>query len=115
VPLLRSADEARALVQAAKFPPWGRRGFGSPYSPASFGITSTEYLQQANHSLLTIVQIETKEALDTVDEIAAVDGIDALFIGPVDLGMSSSLWPIISIPPVIADSIIKVTTSASLF
>lgn len=92
VPLLRSADEARALVQAAKFPPWGRRGFGSPYSPASFGVSSTEYLQQANQALLTIVQIETKEALDTVDEIAAVEGIDALFIGPVDLGIPTLAW-----------------------
>lgn len=48
--------------------------------------TMTEYLQQANSSLLTMVQIETKEALDAVDEIAAVDGIDVLFIGPFDLG-----------------------------
>lgn len=46
----------------------------------------TEYLQQANDALLTIVQIETKEALESVDEIAAVEGIDALFIGPFDLG-----------------------------
>jgi 4-hydroxy-2-oxoheptanedioate aldolase len=48
--------------------------------------TFTEYLQQANDTLVTMVQIETKEALDAVDEIAAVDGVDVLFIGPFDLG-----------------------------
>ena len=46
----------------------------------------TDYLQQANDSLLTIVQIETKEALESIDEIAAVEGIDVLFVGPFDLG-----------------------------
>lgn len=46
----------------------------------------TEYLQQANESLLTMVQIETREALDAVEEIAAIPGIDVLFIGPFDLG-----------------------------
>lgn len=48
--------------------------------------TMTEYLQQANSSLLTIVQIETQEALDNLEEIAAVDGVDVLFVGPFDLG-----------------------------
>jgi 4-hydroxy-2-oxoheptanedioate aldolase len=48
--------------------------------------TMTEYQQHANESLLTIVQIETQEALDAVEEIAAVPGIDVLFVGPFDLG-----------------------------
>lgn len=51
--------------------------------------TMTQYLQEANDVLLTMVQIETREALEEVDEIAAVDGIDVLFIGPFDLGMLS--------------------------
>ncbi|KAM0326646.1 hypothetical protein ACHAQA_006515 [Verticillium albo-atrum] len=88
VPLLRTTQEAKDLVQAAKFPPWGRRGFGSPFAMERFSPapSMTEYLQQANGSLLTMVQIETKEALDVVDEIAAVEGIDVLFVGPFDLG-----------------------------
>lgn len=45
-----------------------------------------EYLQQANDGLLTIVQVETREALDSIEEIASVDGIDVLFVGPFDLG-----------------------------
>lgn len=47
----------------------------------------TEYLYQANDALITIIQIETKEAFDSVEDIASVDGVDALFIGPFDLGM----------------------------
>ena len=67
VPLLRTAEDATALVQSAKFPPVGQRGFGSPFSMEKFGgLSQTEYLQQANDSLLTIVQIETKEALQNV-------------------------------------------------
>ncbi|PNH42170.1 hypothetical protein VD0004_g5082 [Verticillium dahliae] len=87
VPLLRTAQEAKDLVQAAKFPPWGRRGFGSPFAMERFASapSMTEYLQQANGSLLTMVQIETQEALDAVDDIAAVEGIDVLFVGPFDL------------------------------
>lgn len=48
--------------------------------------TMTEYLQKANESLVTMVQIETQEALDVVEEIAAVPGVDVLFVGPYDLG-----------------------------
>jgi 4-hydroxy-2-oxoheptanedioate aldolase len=88
VPLLYSADDARRLVKSAKFPPLGQRGFGSPFSQARFdpNMGASEYLQQANDALLTMVQIETKEALACVDEIAAVEGVDLLFIGPFDLG-----------------------------
>ncbi|KAM5356189.1 hypothetical protein ACJ41O_002835 [Fusarium nematophilum] len=88
VPLLRTPQEARQLVQSAKFPPWGKRGFGSPIAPERFNPVPsfTDYLRQANDALLTIVQIETKEALESIDEIAAVEGIDVLFIGPFDLG-----------------------------
>jgi 4-hydroxy-2-oxoheptanedioate aldolase len=49
-------------------------------------LTTTDYLQQANDSLVTIVQIETREALENVDEIASIDGVDVLLIGPFDLG-----------------------------
>lgn len=88
VPLLKTADQAAAVVRAAKFPPLGERGFGSPFSPGVFSasLQANEYLQQANTSLLTIIQIETAEALANVDAIAAVPGVDVLFVGPFDLG-----------------------------
>jgi len=87
VPMLYSATEAIKLVQECKFPPQGRRGFGSPFAMEKFSQqTGREYLDQANEALLTIVQIETKEALEDVENIAQVPGIDVLFIGPFDLG-----------------------------
>ncbi|KAK2073537.1 hypothetical protein P8C59_007817 [Phyllachora maydis] len=86
VPLIRTVEEVKALVSWAKFPPLGRRGFGSPIAMQNFDPmpTFSEYLQQANDSLLTMVQIETREALAAVDEIAAL--VDVVFVGPFDLG-----------------------------
>lgn len=88
VPLLYSAADAEKLVKSAKFPPWGQRGFGSPFPMERFSkdLTSSQYLQQANDALLTCVQIETAEALADVEAIAATKGIDVLFVGPFDLG-----------------------------
>lgn len=86
VPLIRTVEEVRNVVANAKFPPQGKRGFGSPFSMQNFNPmpSMTEYLQQANDSLITMVQIETKEALEVVDEIAPL--VDVLFVGPFDLG-----------------------------
>jgi 4-hydroxy-2-oxoheptanedioate aldolase len=90
VPLLYTAEDAKILVQNAKFPPVGQRGYGSPFTMGPFAVrgelSGLEYLQNANESLLTIVQIETKEAFENLDDIAKVDGIDVIFIGPWDLG-----------------------------
>lgn len=86
VPLIRTVEEVKGLVGAAKFPPEGRRGFGSPFALQNFdpGLTMTDYLQQANESLLTMVQIETREALEAVEQIAPL--VDVVFVGPFDLG-----------------------------
>lgn len=88
VPLLYTAEDAKKLVISAKFPLVGQRGFGSPFPQERFhpSLKSADYLEQANETLLTMVQIETKEALENVDAIAAVVGVDLLFVGPFDLG-----------------------------
>ncbi|ORY13470.1 Pyruvate/Phosphoenolpyruvate kinase-like domain-containing protein [Clohesyomyces aquaticus] len=87
VPLIYTVSDASRLVQSAKFPPLGTRGFGSPFSPQTFTSESlTHYLLHANTSLLTIVQIETASALQSVREIAAIPGVDCLLVGPFDLG-----------------------------
>ena len=78
----------KRLISATKFPPRGTRGFGSPFPMEKFHhtLTTADYLQQSNDALVTIVQIETQEALDNVDAIAAIDGVDVLLVGPFDLG-----------------------------
>lgn len=80
VPLIYSVDDAKYLAAQSRFPPQGKRGFGSPFSMGAFDIqgnlSGLEYMQNANDNLLTMVQIETREALVAVEEIAKVDGID---------------------------------------
>ncbi|OAG34112.1 hypothetical protein AYO21_11753 [Fonsecaea monophora] len=89
VPLLYTVQDAKRLVESAKFPPRGKRGFGSPFSMGAFdnqgNLSAFEYMNTANDNLLTIAQIETKEAFECVEEIARVDGVDVLFIGLFDL------------------------------
>lgn len=84
VPLIYSAEDARKLVESAKFPPRGKRGFGSPFSMGTFDVkgdlSGLEYMQTANDSLLTIIQIETASALADVENIAKIDGIDVCVI-----------------------------------
>lgn len=84
VPLIYSAEDARTLVESAKFPPRGKRGFGSPFSMGAFdlngNLSGLEYMQNANDSLLTIIQIETASALADVENIAKIEGIDVRHI-----------------------------------
>jgi 4-hydroxy-2-oxoheptanedioate aldolase len=113
VPLIRTVDEVKGVLDAAKFPPEGRRGFGSPFAMQNFnpGLTGTGYLQQANGSLLTMVQIETREALEAVEEIAAL--VDVVFIGPFDLGNNIG-HPIIDnkMDPELDDAIARILRAA---
>lgn len=90
VPLIRSVEDAKKVVNYSKFPPTGTRGLGSPFSMEKFSheISQMQYFQEANEGIVITVQIETAEALKCVSEIAAVPGIDVLLIGPYDLGNS---------------------------
>ena len=74
-------DDARRIVSYSKYPPLGTRGFGPMYSAHSFGTIEKDYAPQADDGLLTIVQIESRSAVENVEEIAKVEGIDILFIG----------------------------------
>lgn len=88
VPMVDSAEQARAIVAATRFPPRGTRGVASATSRASgFGADRT-YLATAHDRVTVIAQIESRAALEAIAAIAAVDGIDALFIGPGDLAGS---------------------------
>ncbi|TFY77485.1 hypothetical protein EWM64_g6525, partial [Hericium alpestre] len=88
-----TAAQAANIVAESRFPPRGRRGFGSPFTNGIWGISATEYLQGANDAVLVIVQIETREAVQNLEAIASVDGVDVLFIGPYDLSISLGYEP----------------------
>jgi len=84
VPMVGTAAEARELVRALRYPPDGIRGIAGGRA-TQYGRNFEEYVANANGTILTIAQIESREGLDNAAEIAAVDGIDALFVGPADL------------------------------
>ena len=88
VPAVESVEEARLVAEASRFPPVGKRGFGmlmrDDWHPD--GVLAT--IEDVNREVLTIVQIETASGLDAVDGIAAVEGIDVLWIGHFDLSAS---------------------------
>lgn len=90
VPLVPDDQMARRVVEAAKFPPLGNRGFDGAGLDGDYVIDAWKpdgnFTEEANRETFVIVQIETPEAVHNVDKIAAVPGVDALFIGPGDLG-----------------------------
>ena len=88
IPGCESADEARMLVESARFPPQGKRGFGLLYPDVWEPGGLPDTLAKSNDETLLIVQIETAAGLEAVEEIAAVDGIDVLWIGQFDLTAS---------------------------
>ena len=90
VPMIQDADDARRMVDACRYPPAGRRSFGPIRVNTRDGMG---YFAKANERVAVIPMIETAEALDNVDEIAAVPGVDALFVGPFDLSIALGLPP----------------------
>ncbi|AFT71564.1 2,4-dihydroxyhept-2-ene-1,7-dioic acid aldolase, with PEP/pyruvate domain [Alloalcanivorax dieselolei B5] len=85
VPMVETADQARQLVRDMRYPPEGVRGVGSALARASRWNSVPGYLDKANHEMCLLVQIESRAGLDNLDDIAAVDGVDGVFIGPADL------------------------------
>lgn len=84
VPMIDTPEEARQLVRSLRYPPDGIRGIAGSRA-TGYGQHFEEYVNTANGSILTIAQIETEDGLNNAEEIAAIDGIDALFVGPADL------------------------------
>lgn len=88
VPMVSSADEARDAVDAVRYPPLGHRGVGSALARSARWNRIDDYLARADEHVSLVVQIETVEGVDAAAEIAAVDGIDAVLVGPSDLAAS---------------------------
>ncbi|WP_424970275.1 HpcH/HpaI aldolase family protein [Dinoroseobacter sp. S76] len=85
VPMVESAAQARQVAEAMRYPPDGVRGNGAALARASGYSLTPDYVQTANAQICTIAQIESRAAVAAIPEIAAVEGIDVLFIGPADL------------------------------
>lgn len=89
VPHCRSLEEARQWVDWVRFPPLGKRGFDGAGADACHALDDArEYLRGANDRVFLALQVEDRECLDQVDGIAALPGVDLLFVGPGDLGIS---------------------------
>jgi len=91
VPMVESAAQARALVEAMRYPPQGVRGVGSALARSSRWNQVPDYLRQADAQMCLLVQVESTTALAELDAIAAVEGVDGVFYGPADLSASMGL------------------------
>ncbi|HIG17555.1 MAG TPA: 4-hydroxy-2-oxovalerate aldolase, partial [Candidatus Handelsmanbacteria bacterium] len=91
MPLVADAAEAHRIAQAVKFPPVGNRGIDGAGLDADFALGADNFTEDANRETFVFAQIETPVALDDADGIAAVEGIDGLFIGPADLSLRLGL------------------------
>ena len=109
IPMVQSADEARDLVQQVRYPGTGRRG--SAFSPRAAGygaFPGAEHTRRSNDGVALIVMIETEQAVAQAAEIAAVEGVDAVFVGPNDLSHSMGFgndWKAPEVDRVIAQAL----------
>ena len=87
IPFVQTPDEARAAVAATRYPPGGIRGITGSGRASRYGRVK-DYLKSASNEICVLVQVETKSALDQIEKIASVEGIDGVFIGPNDLSAS---------------------------
>jgi len=89
-PMINSVEEAQAFAAAAKYPPLGERSWGPHRAAMLDGKSLDVYLQDANHETLALAMIETPQAIQALDAILAVPGIDGVFVGPSDLSLTLS-------------------------
>lgn len=117
VPQVRSAEEVRNVVDDCRYPTLGHRGYG-PRVPSNFGRDGgSDYIKRANRNIFVAVQIETLQALESIDDILAVPGLDSLVIGPWDISAALGVLGDIKHPKVdeAIETIITKTRAAGLF
>lgn len=93
VPLVRSAAEARAIVAATRYPPAGKRSYGG-LRASRYTLQGADYFEQANDNLIVMLILETREAVEDLENIMRVEGVDAIYMGPMDLSLSLGLNPL---------------------
>jgi 4-hydroxy-2-oxoheptanedioate aldolase len=111
VPWVNTAAEAQAAVAALRYPPRGVRGVMKFTRACEFGTGFADYFAHGHERLVLMAQIETATALQNVEEIAAVDGVDVLFIGPMDLTTSLGIQEQFNHPQYL-EAVKRITTAA---
>lgn len=91
-PKVKTAEEAKGIVKSLHYPPFGNRGVAKMVRATQFAQNFNSYYDTAKENILGVVQIETIEVLDHLDEVASTDGVDVLFIGPADLSMELEIF-----------------------
>jgi 2-keto-3-deoxy-L-rhamnonate aldolase RhmA len=91
VPNVETPEQAQQALQFIRVPPMGLRGVATSTRNVGYGFQYDAYVREANDNLLTVMQIESRVGLHNVDAIAAVDGVDVLFVGPTDLSIDMGL------------------------
>ncbi|MCA3560640.1 MAG: hydroxyacid aldolase [Aestuariivirga sp.] len=89
-PMVNSRAQAELLARAAKYPPVGSRSWGGYTAQQASGLSPAEYLREGNRMTMVFAMVETAEALENVEAIAATPGLDGLFVGPSDLSIALS-------------------------
>jgi 4-hydroxy-2-oxoheptanedioate aldolase len=111
VPNVETAEQAHQLISCVRIPPLGKRGAATSTRNSGYGFHYAQYLAEANDNLLVAAQIESRVGLANVEAIAAVDGIDVLFVGPtdlsIDLGLSSDPEQ-----PEFREALVRIATAA---
>jgi 4-hydroxy-2-oxoheptanedioate aldolase len=110
VPMVNSVSDAERAVAAAKYPPLGRRGIG-PWRASNYYSDFLDCVAQANSATSLVLQIESSAAVEAINEIAAVQSVDVLYVGPADLAASMGL-PIGELHPDLMKAFNKVATAA---
>jgi 2-dehydro-3-deoxyglucarate aldolase/4-hydroxy-2-oxoheptanedioate aldolase len=116
-PMVRSAEEARSLVSACRYPPDGIRGFG-PRRPSKYGKEmNAEFCRSANEAVIPIAQIEHIDAINNIEQILAVPGLGAVLMGPFDLSGSMGYMAQPNHPEVIraTDRVVEQAKKAGVF
>jgi 2-keto-3-deoxy-L-rhamnonate aldolase RhmA len=91
-PYVNTVEEATLAAKSMRYPPQGIRGLTPLSRPAAFGCDFADAFNRANKELITIIQIETEEAVKNAEAIANVEGVDVLFIGPMDLSLGMGIF-----------------------
>jgi 2-keto-3-deoxy-L-rhamnonate aldolase RhmA len=110
VPMVNSVSDAKRAVAAAKYPPLGNRGIG-PWRASNYYSDFTNYVAEANSATSLVLQIESAAAVEAINEIAAVQSVDVLYVGPADLAASMGL-PIGQLHPELMKAFKKVASAA---